>query len=81
MALFGPKYQKIDVFPLFFRKLRIGITSFLEGSLVSGFEKNDGFGFSEKLKNGPFWPNLGHFLLKRSVIYCLSFSIKFIYFA
>ena len=33
-----------------------------------------------KLKNGPFWPNLGRFLLKTAFIYCLWFLSKLIYF-
>ena len=35
--------------------------------------------FLGKFKNGPFWPNLGHFLLKILVIYCFWFFIKSIF--
>ena len=65
----------------FFRTPFIRICSFFKISLVFGVRKNDVFVFLGKVKNGPFWPNLGHFWLNMSVIYCLWFSIKFIYFA
>ena len=38
-------------------------------------KKYDVFAFLGKLKNGPFWPNLGHFCLK---ILLVAFYINFI---
>ena len=79
---FGPKCPKMEVFHIFFsQSVHYNLIIFCTKPSLWSRKKITFSYFLGKFKNGPFWTNLGHFLLKRSVIYCLWFSIKFIYFA
>ena len=51
-------------FQQFFRKLRIGISQFFAGSLVSGIKKKLLLWFFEEILNGPFWSKLTEIWLK-----------------
>ena len=77
---FGPKCLKMEVFHIFSQSVHYNLLGFCtKSSLWSG--KNLRFRFFGKIQKWPFLAKFGSFLLKISVIYCLWFSSKFIYFA